>query len=238
MRAILVSVDYADLLAECLPRNRHHFSEVMVVTTPGDMLSQEVASANNCRFFTTDIFYAGGAVFNKFAAMEQALDEFGRNGLMCIMDADIIWPRNLPRHNFKRGRLYTPRRRMLHDSTADIPPESEWQRLPLNREGEFPGYSQIFHADDPVLPSPPWHETNWRHAGGADSAFQNLWPRSKKLRPVWEVLHIGESFRNWCGRSTRYRDGSVPELANERAKMVRRFISDRQRSGSFDHEKL
>ena len=35
MRAILVSVDYADILALTLPLNRHHFSDVMVAATIG-----------------------------------------------------------------------------------------------------------------------------------------------------------------------------------------------------------
>ena len=36
MNAILVCVDYSDLLAITLPHNRHHFNKVMVVTTPED----------------------------------------------------------------------------------------------------------------------------------------------------------------------------------------------------------
>ena len=49
MRAILVAVDYADLLAITLPYNRQHFYEVMVVTSLDklDDETREYAAAND-----------------------------------------------------------------------------------------------------------------------------------------------------------------------------------------------
>lgn len=237
MRAITVSVDYGDLLSVCMPRNRHHFDEVMIVTTPTDTLTHQVASENDCRIHVTQKFYERGAAFNKYAAMEEALDAFGRHGWMVILDADVIWPESASCNSFTLGNLYTPRRHMLRDTTAEIPFESEWHRLPVNKEREYPGYTQIFHADDQVLPQPPWHQTDWRHAGGADSAFQALWPRHCKIRPSWHVLHIGESFVNWSGRATPYRDGTIPDGADENRAKTLEFISNRKRFG-HNHERL
>lgn len=240
MRAILVSVDYSDILGLTLPWNRHHFTEVMVVTSTTDTRSREVAWANRCQVFATDAFYRDGAVFNKWLALEGGLDAFGRDGWLCIMDADVCWPRDADLSGIVPGNLYTPLRRMMPAIPQEIPAEQEWSRWPLHRQQvEWAGYTQVFFGSDLMLGPPPWHETNWRHAGGADSFFQARWPQSRKLRPPFEVLHIGESGRNWCGRATPYADGTVHPEAASRVAQVRRFVGGRTVGpGRFDREKL
>src|SRR5205085_1870944 len=82
------------------------------------------------------------------------------------------------------------------------PPESLWHQFPIHRNvSEHAGYSQIFHLKDTHLPRPPWHDINWVHAGGADSFFQQLWPKENKVRPTFSVLHIGDAGLNWMGRA-------------------------------------
>src|SRR3990172_1042499 len=196
MRAITVAVDYLDLLAITLPYNRHHFDDFMVVTSPPerDKGIIQLATALKCRVHVTDAFYRNNAVFNKWLALEEALDAFGRHDWTVLLDADILWPRKLPEFPKAIGCLYTPFRRIAIDyrSFADgVPPESQWARFRLFKEYEYAGYSQIFHADDRHLPAPPWHETDWVHAGGADSFFQRLWPDVEKIRPPFTVLHLG-----------------------------------------------
>jgi hypothetical protein len=135
----------------------------------------------------------------------------------CVMDADILWPRNLPSNleaTLRPGCLTTPLRRMMTDitglTTATIPPEDRWGEYPIHRNvAEWAGYSQIFHTLDPVLPRPPWYDTRWKHAGGADSHFQARWPAPRKIRPPWEVLHLGSPGTNWFGRASRLVDGSL-----------------------------
>lgn len=232
MRAILVAVDYTDLLSITLSYNRHHFDDVMVVTDHHGydellpLVRQHVATV-----YATDAFYDNGAFFNKWKALEEALDVFGRHGWLCVMDADVLWPKEIPaeiKWHKRIGNLYTPRRRMWDEwpavphmlagaaaywsekAEALIPVEKEWSRFPLHRQDkEFAGYSQIFHADDPALGPPPWHQTNWIHAGGADSFFQAKWSEAKKVRPPFEVLHLGPAGVNWFGRSAKYADGSA-----------------------------
>lgn len=229
LRAIMVSVDYSDLLAMTLPYNRHHFSEVMVVTTPEDVKTQEVAAANGATVFATRSFYDRGASFNKWVALEQGLNAFGRSGWLCVMDADVVWPKALPAFERKVGKLYSPLRRMREPLT--IPPENEWAKFPIHRNvTEWAGYSQIFHADDPVLGPPPWHEVDWKHAGGADSFFQRKWAPENKVRPPFEVLHLGEAGRNWFGRATRRADGSIPAEAEARSAQVGGIWRKRDRS--------
>lgn len=237
MRAILVSVDYADILSITLPYNRHHFDEVLVVTVPDDP-SIQIALQNNCYVLTTNSFYDDGAVFNKWKALEQGLDAFVRHGWICVMDADFLWPKEITL-NLDIGNLYTPLLRMA-PLKLPIPAEIDWHKFPVHRNTtEWAGYSQIFNANDPHLGDPPWHETNWRHAGGADSMFQLKWPLTHKKRPPWEVLHLGECGVNWCGRSSPYLDGTEHPRSRTRFSMLREFIKRRKIGPKrFDGEKL
>jgi len=214
LRAILVCVDYSDILAFTLPYNRHHFSEVLVVTTPWDYESQVYAQLNNCSWYATESFYDDGASFNKWKALEEGLDHICRHGWIVIMDADILWPKKILWQDFEleQGCIYTPMRRERWQLSLPVPlQEDEWHRYPLHgNTTEWAGWTQIFHAEDPVLGNPPWHEVNWKHAGGADSFFQRKWSKENKKRPPFEVLHLGECGRNWYGRTTNYLDGTTP----------------------------
>jgi len=239
MRAILVCVDFHDFLALTLPYNQHHFKEIWVVTSPRDEKTQALCEHFRSlklpvRTVVTDLFYDQGAEFNKWAALEHGLDCMGREGWLTIMDADILWPHGALLGTYASdkvcGFLYTPKRRMLENVHGpNLPPEEDWSRYPYHRyQLEWSGYSQIFHAQDPHLGKPPWHETNWRHAGGADSSFQNKWPKERKLRPNFEVLHLGESGLNWCGRVSPYLGGERPEEAAYRQQRLLSYFRQRQ----------
>lgn len=265
LRAIMVAVDYTDLLAVTLPYNRHHFEDVWIITDEksyGDVSAvawPDMIPQNGPKILVTDLFYADNAVFNKWRALEWGLDQMGRHGWITLMDADVLWPRWVSENGsegslwryLRPGYLYSPLRRMCvdlsgpdcHDWSGQFvtPPESHWKYYPLHRNvNEWAGYTQIFHSDDPVLGSPPWHEIDWKHAGGADSMFQAKWPRQRRVRPPFEVLHLGPAGVNWCGRVTPRLDGSVPEQAGERGEMMRGIWEGRRRAGKgkFDQEKL
>lgn len=243
MRAILVSVDYADLLAITLSYNRHHFDEVMVVTTPQEQATVELARAYNAQVYTTDSFYTDGADFNKWRALEEALDVYGRHGWMCIMDADILWPKQTTLPELRVGNLYGCLRYMMTNLQQPIPPEAQWSQFGIHRNvHEWAGYTQVFHCDDPHLGSTPWHDTNWRHAGGADSFFQFKWPKPNKIRLPFKVLHLGPGGSNWCGRASPYLDGTMPSDAQARRQRVRQYINGRDRRKGpyayYPHERL
>lgn len=235
--AVIVAVDYLDLLKETLPWNLHHFYRVMVITTPRDEQTFRYLQNLNrdepkvC-MVVTDLFYANGAHFNKWAALEEGMTigrKFGWfDDWICYLDADVMWPKFVPglsslspiptthqdyRFTYTPGKLYTPRRRMMVDVDMDrAKDQGLWATYPLHRqEREFAGYTQLFHSTDPVLGTPPWHQTNWTHAGGADSFFQMKWREEDKIRPPWEVLHLGPAGMNWCGRATELLDGSRPD---------------------------
>lgn len=268
LRAIMVCVDYQDILALTLPHNFHHFDEVTVVTAPHCL--EEVGrvcyemrpfhrspSGKGITVLGTDLFYAGGARFNKWAALEWGLDQMGRTGWLCVMDADVMWPKDLVVRgepgtlrfeymgtslNLPKSYLCTPHRRMFPTLPREAPPEAEWRKYPVHRNvNEFAGYSQIFHGSDPVLGPAPWHQVDWTHAGGADSFFQQKWKPQNKVRPPFEVLHLGEAGVNWMGRATPLVDGTVLEGAEQRRRELRIALLRRKQAPAqrrFDHEKI
>ena len=269
----MVADDYSDLLAVTLPYNRHHFDEVLVVTGPRDRQARELCLANDAEYIVTELFWEGGARFNKWAALEHGLDRMGREGWLCVMDADVLWPRGVRVAEYgqslrfgltdgrgdmilNRGELMTPLRRMapwpLRDRQWDetrrelvpfeLTDEKMWDRWPIHRNvAEWAGYSQVFHANDPVLGPAPWHETDWSHAGGADSLFQRKWTADRKRRPPWEVLHLGEPGRNWYGRATAYATGEVPVDAAEKGRLIDGMWEgrrERRRAGMSEAEQF
>lgn len=254
MRAFVVAVDYADLLAVTLPYNAHHFEDVHVVTDAASEAAVRpvVRSVPNADMMVTDAFYRGGADFNKWAALEELLDRAGRSGWIALLDADVLWPKETlldvgtDRRGFHicPGFLYGALRRMyprVPRTAAELPPEDQWGRYPLHRNvHEWAGYTQVFHGSDPVLGPAPWHDVSWRHAGGADTFFQAKWPRERRVRFPWEVLHLGPAGANWCGRVSRYADGRVPERASDRAGRLGGYMLQRRRpeGRDFRHEKL
>lgn len=232
LTAVTVCVDYADLLALTLPYNRHHFSRYVVVTTLRDTDTIKVAGENDAEVLITDSFYKNGADFNKWLALENALDWIGREGLLALIDADTLWPREVEPLSkwFRIGNLYTPKRTIwggFDPKTDYIPGEPLWRSFAKDPNPyEWAGYTQIFHCSDVSLGEPPWHETNWRHAGGADSFFQRKWPTQNKLRPPFEVLHLGRTGTNWAGREPQ-----------QQSKLTE-YLNERRRTNSFNHEKL
>ena len=245
VRGISVCVEYSDIFGLTLPYNLHHFSDLMVVTSPDDiktldLVSDYIEMGHKIRLYVTDAFYRSGAKFNKWLALEEALDTFGREGAMCVFDADILFPKHTVDSQLffhTESCLVTPHRRMyrqLPASFEELPEEENWSSFQLGRNRqEWSGYCHIFHADDPCCIEKPWYQTDWSHAGGADSVFQSRWQRdsSWRVRPGFEVLHIGEPATNWCGRVSDFSDGSKPEKSLERRQALRAIFDNR--SGTY-----
>lgn len=236
-KAVVVCVNYDDLLAVTMPALLPHVQELVVVTAPADEKTQAlVAGRRNARCHVTDAFYRHGAKFNKGLAMEEGFDALGRDGWILVIDADILVPPDLsfqlaalrPRPGF----LYTPRRRILDDPTqweryAD---PRTWPSLPGRKEdkGHY-GYFQLFHAGDPVLKALPWYATEFTHAGQCDDKFQHRWPVPRKPRPPFEVLHLGRCDENWFGRTTARVDGDAVDGPVEERKALQ--LKLRQKHG-------
>jgi hypothetical protein len=240
LRAITVCYEFADRLAITLPVMRPLFSEFLVVTNHSDHQTHDVAAQYEADTHNSEAFHAHGALFNKFAALEEALDHFGRFGWITILDADILWPTSPPLHNLEPGFLYGPSRHILDPITLPLP--ANWSTLPIQKNStrEFPGYSQIFHAQDHHLGPPPWHDTSFKHAGRADSLFQSKWPPENRIRLPWNALHLGQNGQDWAGRTSPFLDGSQHPQAKSRSDKLRQLKSSPNRNPNrrWDSERI
>ncbi len=252
VRAITVSVNFGDFLKETLPLAVPHFEKILVVTSYEDKETwRQVYEGGlfqrwpNVKAIPTNAFYRDGAYFNKGLALEEGFDELGRDGWICVFDADIVMPAAIDLSELSIGNLYSPRRRILR-KVLDWPhykDEATWDQLPLYGDWQHPGCFQVFHGSDPALTGRPWYGTRWRHAGGCDSDFQEKWPKGCRQWLPFEVLHLGEPMVNWCGRVGKRLDGTIPEGAEEHNMQLSHLVAQRQRWGyqkellGFDEEK-
>lgn len=208
LRGLTASVGYGDLLAITLPMNMRHFSECIVVTSPEDEQTQEVArSIPGVRLSITDAATRHGASFNKGLLLEEGGFEFmGRHGCILIHDSDILLPDELPLHLCKPNTLHGARRRIVADP-ASWKPETPWQAYPHAKDGGPVGFFQLFHAEStPIVNRRPWYNVNYPHAGGGDAYFMDLFPPNLRCVLPVDVLHFGLPDRNWFGRDPAGRD--------------------------------
>jgi len=202
VKSLVVCVNYSDKLAITLPRNKRHFDRTLVVTSPDDTQTQELARAEGVDLYITDAFTRYGAYFNKGMAIEESLDELGRDGWICIWDADIVMPNTLNLQNPDPRSLHVPIRRTLADWKAFRPDGIDWSSLPSpTQPHEFDGYFQLFHGL--AMGERPWYGIEWTHAGGCDSDFQFKFDKHYRKRLPFEVLHLGSEgylrIGNWAG---------------------------------------
>jgi hypothetical protein len=223
MIAITVSIDFSDFLSQALPHNRKHFEQYIVVTNHADTATADLARTWDCDLFRTEAFTQDSAYFNKYRAWEEAADYYQPSGWIASMDADVVLPKNGIAIDLCTGNLYGPRRRMWRSDVWDG--SWDWSKLPIFPDREWAGFCQIYSTADAVLCERPWHDIWWKNGCG-DSSIQARWPTEKKIRPDWEVLHIG--------KPCRYRYGRSPEAL----KAMKRYQAMRRPGDKYVHEKI
>lgn len=224
IRGITVCVSYADLLAISLPYAARHLTSILVVTHPDDHATKAVvADVPNASVFETDAFYRHGAKFNKGLAIEEGFDAMGRDGWICIFDADTIFPDRLKLPPLRRGYLYGPPRLILEDPKLWTP-QFNWSQAKPTFDREFPGYFQLFHAKDQHIRELPWYDVTFTHAGGGDGYFQSRWPARNKIRLSFNVLHLGPRDTNWFGRQSPLVDGTSVEDADKHRNDMEEYL--------------
>lgn len=207
LRGITVSVGYGPLLRITLPRNMRHATEWLIVTSPEDAETQDVAkSVPGVRLHVTDAMRRHQARFNKGLCFEECWDTFGRDGWWMIVDADILLPPALPLDRLDPTMIHGARRRILEDP-GKWRDDLIWTTCPIHVDGGPIGFAQIFHADAPALAGKrPWYDVSFAHAGGGDAAFMDLFsPAHRRMLPI-DVLHLGPPDVNWWGTDQEGRD--------------------------------
>lgn len=242
IESLTICVEYDDFLAITLPRNKKHFDETLVITSPEDAATQKLAASQHCKCLVTDAFYRKGAMFNKGLAIEEGFNRLERREWICVWDADIVMPQNIEISNKQTDCLYVPARRLLEDPSS-YRDNLDWNLLPSpTLPHEFSGYFQLFHGSIDI--PRPWYSTDWIHAGGCDSDFSHKFLINERKRAPFDVLHLGpegDQIRigmNWMGRTTQRIDGRnmSPEASRRRA--VRRQVILNRRDHGTTRERI
>lgn len=209
MIGVITCVNYLDYLKVTLPYNLHHFEQVIVVTSLDQTETLEYLSTlpNNVQRIAVSAF---GTTFNKWAALEvifKLLFYKCERTLLVNMDADIMMPKQLGNSHenlFPRGHISTPHRRMYYGAANAIPQEPYWKQYQRHHlVNHWSGYFHAFWTDDPVLRKKPWYASpQVKNAATGDTMFYRRWEAQKRYRPDFDVLHLGESGKNWDGRVT------------------------------------
>jgi hypothetical protein len=224
---ITVCVDYSDRLAQTLALWRNGLDGGVVITSTRDQATQDLCSANGVPCFCTDVFYVGGAAFNKSGAIDQALAAI-EGAPACLLwfvdphedewyllfDADVVppadWRSRVEAAQPRSGNLYGASRR---DSSGGAV-----------RDTELAGFFQLFHMSDPAAADRPLLGS-WHNASGYDSQFIRRWPLDRRvIIPGLELEHLGEPGQDWCGRG------------NAAAMLAMR--TERARRGGYQHERI
>lgn len=223
MRVVIPSVNYADFLAVTLPAWKKLLpsQDFLVVTSPEDTETREVAAMNEAGVVLTDVWSLDGASFNKAAALDLA---FGfdkeppwrvKDGEWCLsLDADVYPFGKFP-DGFSVDRVLYSAMRYSCDSPEDLQAHIDG-RLPLSH---FPEIRMWRNRRIPDPAGKQGYFQLWRYQAGDrfgsyptaakyDVHFADKFPVRRYLDGIY-VLHLGEHRRNWSGRITPRWDGKA-----------------------------
>ena len=206
LSGVVVSVNYADRLAQTLPRNVGLFDEFVVVTTSEDVETQSVAKAHGARLVISDRCYDDEHSFNKGRMLNDGLAALKDPDWVILTDADITL--NPATRDFVFGHSLNPG--CLHfTARRDLTPILD---QPASTNSQPGGYFQLFnpraHAIRARWPKPMSEE--FCSAGSVNSFFFEQWQRHKVVFvPELEVTHIASARlgENWNGVAAKARPG-------------------------------
>ena len=225
MRAVIVSVRYADFLRNTLPAWRKWLppGTLTVVTAPTDAETIAVARRYRVPVHVTDAWTRTDAPchastwvnFNKALALDEALGLIGGKppsvGELCVtLDADVVpggaWPGE---DAFESGVLYGVRRYKCNTHQELIAHRSGKKSLFVperDMKNKYPsGYCEMFRY------APGIRFGSYPSAGYYDRDFWLHFPRQVMLDDVY-VVHLGRKggFNNWRRRNVKLWDTRPP----------------------------
>lgn len=215
MRAVIVSVRYADYLLHTLKSWRNFLPKdtLTVVTAPEDLETQRVARKYRVPVYLTKAWtevdptcHTGGkALFNKSLALDYALGLIGNKppaeGELCVtLDADVVpfgtWP---DESEFQAGVLYGVSRYKAENHNELINHRAGLLSLHTkarNMRNNHPsGYCQMFRYASGI------RFGSYPSAGYYDRDFGKLFP-AHVMRKDFYVVHMGVKggYYNWQRR--------------------------------------
>ena len=87
---VTACVNHAHFLKETLPLNKRKVDHIIVVTSPTDFETHKVCQDYDVECIKTDLFFKGGAPFNRGLALNEAFKKLKYNDWVIHLDSDII----------------------------------------------------------------------------------------------------------------------------------------------------
>ena len=191
IQGLVVCVDYADYLERSIDVWRRGLDDLLVVTTAADEATIRLCEEHETDWYETDAFTASGSVFNKAAALSEAVERIDWAGWVLNIDADIVppadWRERVNAARCEPGYLYGCMR--CAESGRPV------------ADSELASYFHLWHTSDPLVQRRPLWDVSWRHAGGYDSEFSFRWGPARWRRLPLRVTHLGQPGVNWWGRN-------------------------------------
>lgn len=196
--AVQVCVDFADVLAHTLTKNRPLFDRFIVVTAPHDIKTQDFCRAHDVELVITDRFWRNGAFFNKAAGLNEGL-QCASTDLVCSVDADTILPRSVVNQVTRindRESLYGMARK-IHLTHSDYLKKSG--EIRATAQGYTIGFFQMFWRSARCFPG--LFDESYLTAAHYDIEFMAHWPIDQRIHLDGLVAsHLGPRQVNWFGR--------------------------------------
>lgn len=226
--ALLVSVNYNDLLDFILPKNLIQFDEIIVLTVKSDIKCKEICDKYEkvrCLVFEDSVLKKNGKKFNKGALYNKGLeylDSINYTDWLVFTDADILFPskfRELVESLEKKQRvLYTLDRYdcETYDVYKKYIETNDMSLLGEKYYCPFAGYCQLFIYEPTKMPVVETGDANvydWIHLRRFGRPRLRLRKKQEFFKFLSDdefVLHLGEAHLNIRGRITKdYFDESI-----------------------------
>jgi len=240
LEAVTVCHNYADFLAETLPRNLAHFDHYLVVTHPDDRATQSLCRSLGVECRPTDLMHQGEATFAKARAIDYGLAYLRRDDWVVHLDADVYLPPTTRRwldlaatdpeniygidrcdctsYDQWQSFIRKPAQHLhqhAHGCLTLPPPFPLGARVCLPAYGGYVpiGFFQLWNAGRFPLRRYPLHQGSAEHT---DVLHAIQWPaKSRRLLPEIIALHLQSQpapmGANWTGRSTQPFAPDTPE---------------------------
>ena len=220
IECFVTSVNFGDYLYYSLPSFKDMFDNVVVITSPDDLNTQNVCKMNGVDVFLGDP-HKDGAIFRKGHMIDEALkSKLKYNEWVLILDADIYIPPQT-RERIEEEKLdpeclyggtriqaaaFSDFQKYLIDPTYCL----DWHRRDgvFKRRWQVIGYFQLFNynylpkfGDNGPEPNGPYYyPTTSSDAGYDDLLFSDSWGKIGFL-PLY-LIHLSPFQQYWEGRGS------------------------------------
>jgi hypothetical protein len=211
LSCVVVSVNYADRMAQTLPRNIGMFDEFVIVTTSGDTETQALARMHGATLVISDRCFDDDHSFNKGRMLNDGLVALTDPDWVLMTDADITL--NPQTRNFILSHALNPG--CMYYTSRENCTHVENERGTVNAEPN--GYFQLFHPSARAIRNtwPKPLSEAFCSAGSIDSYFWQQWPLEKLVFiPELGVQHLAcnRLGENWNGTQAEARKGKWVQL--------------------------